>query len=298
MARILVATPILGDCLSVLGVHELVAGVPGSDADAEVLICDPTQVVDLAAIQRMPALRLIAVAGTGSDAIDHDAAGSRGIATTTAGNVLAETTADIAFGLIIAASRLMHDAEALLRSGSWGGWQFVEHLGQDVHGATLGLVGFGAIGRAVARRAEGFQMTILHHTRHPTGHDGWIEDLDELLKRSDVVSLHVPLHSETLHLLDRRRIAMLKRTAVLINTSRGAVVDEQALADALLAGELFAAGLDVYEDEPYVSAQLLRAPRTVLLPHIGSATRKTREAMLRSVAEKVAVFLEPSQTAS
>jgi lactate dehydrogenase-like 2-hydroxyacid dehydrogenase len=298
MARILVATASLSDCLDALGTHELVAGAPGSDADAEVLICDPTQVVDLAAIQRMPALRLIAVAGTGSDAIDHDAARSRDIITTTAGNVLAETTADIAFGLIISASRLMHDAEATLRSGSWRGWQFVENFGQDVHGATLGLVGFGAIGQAVARRAQGFQMTILHHTRHPTGHDGWIKDLDELLRESDVVSLHVPLHSETLHLLDRRRIGMLKPTAVLVNTSRGAVVDERALADALSAGQLFAAGLDVYESEPDVSARLLRAPRTVLLPHIGSATRKTREAMLRSAAEKVAVFLERREAAS
>jgi lactate dehydrogenase-like 2-hydroxyacid dehydrogenase len=288
----------LSNCLDALGVHELVAGAPGSDANAEVLICDPTQVVDLAAIQRMPALRLIAVAGTGSDAIDHDAARSRNIATTTAGNVLAETTADIAFGLIISASRLMHDAETTLRSGAWEGWQFVEPFGQDVHGATLGLIGFGAIGQAVARRAQGFQMTILHHTRHPTGRDGWIEDLDELLKKSDVVSLHVPLDSETSHLLDRRRIGLLKPTAVLINTSRGAVLDEQAVADALLAGALFAAGLDVYENEPRVSARLLRAPRTVLLPHIGSATRNTREAMLRSAAQKVAAFLEQPEALS
>lgn len=292
MAKVLVATPILSGCLDSLRDHELVEGSPGSDARAEALICDPTQTVNLATQARMPALRLIAVAGTGADAIDHHAAEARGITVVTAGDVLAETTADIAFGLIISASRLMHDAEHGLRAGTWRGWRFVEEFGQDVHGATLGLVGFGSIGRAVARRASGFRMNVLHHTRHPTGQAGWVENLDELLGQSDIVSVHVPLSSETRHLIDRRRMNLLKPSAVLVNTARGAIVDEEALVDALETGQLFAAGLDVYENEPEISPRLLRAPRTVLLPHIGSATLKTRQAMLRNVAEKVRDFLE------
>ncbi|MGA2322066.1 MAG: NAD(P)-dependent oxidoreductase [Solirubrobacteraceae bacterium] len=295
MARVLVATPILSGCFDSLNGHELVKGSPGSDADAEALICDPTQTVDLATQELMPSLRLIAVAGTGADAIDHHAAKARGITVVTAGHVLAETTADIAFGLIIAASRLMHDAEVALRAGRWQGWRFVEDFGQEVNGAMLGLVGFGSIAQAVARRASGFRMTVLHHTRHDTGQVGWVEDLDELLGQSDIVSVHVPLSSETRHLIDRRRMALLKPSAVLVNTARGAVVDEEALADALEAGELFAAGLDVYENEPKISPRLLSAPRTVLLPHIGSATLRTRQAMLRSVAEKVRDFFDERQ---
>ena len=240
----------------------------------------------------MPRLRLIAVAGAGADAIDHEAARRHEIAVVTAGAALAETTADIAFGLIISASRLMRDREVVLRAGNWGGWRFVQEFGRDVHGATLGLVGFGGIGRAVARRARGFEMQVLHHTRHPTHQPGWIADLDELLSRSDIVSVHVPLSKDTRHLIDSRRIALLKPSAVLVNTSRGAVVDEIALADALTAGSLFAAGLDVYEDEPNVSPQLLGAPHTVLLPHIGSATLKTRAAMLREAARQVEEFFE------
>jgi glyoxylate reductase len=291
MARVLVATPILTGCLDSLSDHELVEGSPGSDTLAEVLICDPTQTVDSAIQEAMPTLRLIAVAGTGADAIDHRTAKARGIAVVTAGDVLAETTADIAFGLMIAASRLMHDAEMAVRAGSWGGWSFVEEFGRDVHGATLGLVGFGSIGRAVARRASGFRMKIIHHTRHPTEEAGWVENLDEVLEESDIVSVHVPLSEETRHMIDRRRLALMRPSAVLVNTARGAIVDEEALADALFAGQLFAAGLDVYENEPKISPRLLSAPRTVLLPHIGSATLKTRRAMLYSVGEKARDFL-------
>ena len=274
MARILLATPVLEGCLEPLAGHTLIEGEPGADADADALICGPTQSVDATALARMPRLRVIAVAGAGSDAIDHDGAASRGIGVLTSGEALVETTADLAFGLIIAASRLMHDSEARLRAGAWQGWRFVEDFGRDVHGATLGLVGFGSIGQAVARRAGGFGMKVLHHTRRPTGVPGWVRDLDELLPASDVLSIHVPLHESTRGLIDRRRIGLLKPTAVLVNTARGAV------------------GLDVYENEPSVAPRLLGAPHTILLPHIGSATLRTREAMLRAAAEKVAGFLE------
>jgi glyoxylate reductase len=290
MARVLLATPILSGCFDSLSGHELVEGSPGSDEQAEALICDPTQQVDLAIQRRMPSLRLIAVAGAGADAIDDRAARARGITVVTAGAALTETTADIAFGLIISASRLMHDAEAVLRAGSWTGWSFVQEFGQDVHGSTLGLVGFGRIGQAVAMRGRGFGMQILHHTRRPTRQPGWIADLDELLSRSDIVSVHVPLSTDTRHIIDRRRLALLKPSSVLVNTSRGAVIDEQAIAEALRAGRLFAAGLDVYADEPNISPELLAAPRTVLLPHIGSSTLRTRCAMLREAARRVEEF--------
>ena len=275
----------LAGCLDALDGHVLVAGEPGADAEAQALICGPMQPVDAAAIERMAKLRVISVAGAGSDAVDHAAAAARGIPVLTAGAALVETTADLAFALILSASRLLSDAEARLRAGEWEGWRFEEReFGRDVHGATLGLVGFGAIGRAVARRAGGFDMRVIHHTRHDTGAAGWTGDLDALLADSDVVSLHVPLTDSTRRLIDARRLALMKRTAVLVNTARGAVVDEGALADALTARRLFAAGLDVYEGEPSICAALLAAPRTVLLPHVGSATRGTREAMLRLAA--------------
>lgn len=291
MARVLISTPMLDGCLDSLSGHELVAGAPGSDREAVGLICAPTQPVDAEALNAMGELRVIAVAGAGSDAIDTEAAAARGIEVLTAGEALVETTADLAFGLIIAAARLMHDTETTLREGRWEGWRFDQTFGIDVHGATLGLVGFGAIGRAVARRAAGFSMQVLHHTRHRTGENGWRKDLDELLAVSDIVSVHVPLSESTRGLIDRRRIGLMKDTAVFVNTARGAVVDEAALAAALEDGRLLAAGLDVYVGEPEVSARLLAAPRTVLLPHVGSATEKTRRAMLQLAAEKAASFL-------
>jgi glyoxylate reductase len=160
-----------------------------------------------------------------------------------------------------------------------------------VHGATLGIVGFGRIGRAVARRAAAFGMRVLHHARRPTQAPGFVADLDELLAASDIVSLHAPGGAETHHLIDARRLALMKPTAVLVNTARGTVVDEAALADALHAGRLFAAGLDVYEREPVVEPRLLDAPRTVLLPHIGSASQATRTRMATMATGAVAAVL-------
>jgi glyoxylate reductase len=160
-----------------------------------------------------------------------------------------------------------------------------------VHGATLGIVGFGRIGRAVARRAAGFGIEVLHHTRTDTGISGWVEDLDDLLRRSDIVSLHVPLHDGTRGLIDARRLALMKRSAVLVNTARGPVVDEEALAIALEEGTIFAAGIDVYEREPQVHPRLLAAPHAVLLPHIGSATEATRRHMAQLASEGAATVL-------
>ena len=236
-------------------------------------------------------LRVVANVAVGYDNIDVVAAARLGIAVCNTPGVLDETTADLAFLLILASARLASTAERDLRAGAWPGWGITQYLGEDVHGAVLGLVGYGRIGRAVARRAEGFGMDVLHHCRTDTGLPGYVGSLDELLARSDAVSLHVPLTESTRHLVGARELAGMKRTAVLVNTARGPVVDEEALAAALESGALFAAGLDVYEGEPAVSPRLLAAPRTVLLPHIGSATRVTRTRMATMACEAVCAVL-------
>ena len=177
------------------------------------------------------------------------------------------------------------------RNGRWTGFHINDFLGVDVHGAALGIVGYGRIGQAVARRAAGFGMEVLHHSRHDTGVTGWVADLDDLLPRVDFVSLHVPLHEETRGLVDARRLALMKRSAVLVNTARGPVVDEEALAVALEDGSIFAAGIDVYEREPEVHPRLLAAPHAVLLPHIGSATEATRRRMAQLASEGAVAVL-------
>ena len=197
-------------------------------------------------------LRVVANVAVGYDNIDVRTARENGVVVCNTPGVLDETTADLAFTLILAASRLVHEAEADLRSARWEGWGITQYLGRDVHGATLGIVGYGRIGRAVARRATGFSMRVLHHARGDTGEPGYLADLDELLATADIVSLHVPGGEPTHHLLDARRLALMKPTAVLVNTARGSVVDEAALADALHEGRLFAAGLDVLDRKSVV----------------------------------------------
>ena len=226
-------------------------------------------------------LRVVANVAVGFDNIDVAAATAAGVVVCNTPGILDETTADLAFLLILAGSRRSSEAEAVLRAGRWTGFHMDEFLGRDVYGATLGLVGYGRIGRAVARRAGGFGMEVIHHTRTPTGEAGWVGDLTELLGRADVVSLHVPLTPATHHLVGRAELAAMKPTAVLVNTARGPVVDEEALAEALEQGVIYAAGIDVFEAEPAVPPRLLAAPGTVLLPHIGSATVATRTAMSR-----------------
>jgi glyoxylate reductase len=262
--------------------EELIAAAPNVDG----IVCLLTDEIGAQVMAAgAPRLRVVANVAVGYDNIDLAAATAHGIAVCNTPGVLDETTADLAFLLILAAARLSSDAEADLRGGRWTGFGFEDHLGTDVHGAMLAVVGYGRIGRAVARRAAGFDMTVIHHTRHDTGVDGWVSDLDDLLTAADIVSLHVPLTPETHHLIDARRLALMKRSGVLVNTARGAVVDEEAVAVALEDGTIFAAGLDVYEHEPNVLPRLVRAPRVVLLPHIGSATRATRVAMARLASE-------------
>ncbi len=256
-----------------------------------VLLTDRVDADVLVAGARGGRLRVVANVAVGYDNIDVAAARAHGITITNTPGVLTETTADLAFMLILAASRLCSTAEADLRGGRWESWSILGYLGRDVSGATLGIVGHGRIGRAVARRAEGFGMNVLHHARQPTGEPGYVADLDVLLEQSDVVSLHIPLGPETRHLIDADRLRRMKPTAVLVNTARGQVVDEEALAVALEEGRLFAAGLDVYEHEPVVHPRLLAAPRTVLLPHIGSASVETRTLMARMACANVVAVL-------
>jgi glyoxylate reductase len=232
-------------------------------------------------------LKVVANAAVGYDNVDVAAAHRLGIAVCNTPGVLDHTTADLAFLLILAARRQSSTAEADLRAGTWTGWSYLDHLAHDVHGSLLGLVGYGRIGREVARRAEGFGMEVLHYARHDTGFPGYMSDLGELLEMVDVVSLHVPLTEATRQLIGRDELARMKPTAVLVNTARGPVVDEEALADALEAGTIFGAGLDVYDGEPVVNPRLLAAPGTVLLPHIGSATVRTRTRMARLACEGV-----------
>jgi glyoxylate reductase len=258
----------------------------------DAIVCLLTDHIDDAVLAAgSPRLKVVAAVAVGYDNIDLDAAAAHGITVTNTPGVLDDTTADLAFLLILAAARRIWDAESDLRAGRWPGWDIDQYLGRDVHGAVLGVVGFGRIGQAVARRATGFGMEVLHHTRRDTGIVGWRGDLDRLLAESDIVTLHVPLTDETRHLIDARRLALMKPDAVLVNTSRGPVVDEEALAVALEEGAIFAAGLDVYEREPKVHPRLLVAPRTVLLPHIGSASLATRTRMARVAAENVVAVL-------
>jgi glyoxylate reductase len=241
-------------------------------------------------------LRVIANMAVGYDNIDLDAAGERDVVVTNTPEVLNETTADTAFMLLLAAARRLGEAERLLRSGGWDAWGPMQLTGPDVWGKKLGVVGFGRIGQAVARRARGFDMEVLYHDQYrnesaekETG-VRYVE-LDELLRTCDIISVHTPLTDETHHLIGATELGRMKPEAVLINTSRGPVVDEAALADALAEGRIFAAGLDVYEKEPEVHPKLLELENAVLAPHIGSASFETRDRMAVLAAENIVAVL-------
>jgi glyoxylate reductase len=301
VARVLVTRPLTEggtDPLLEAG-HEIVLRQDGAALSAEELVgfaaecdgivCHLTDRIDSAVLESGQGgrLRVVANAAVGYDNIDVASATAMGITVCNTPGVLDDTTADLAFLLILTATRLASDAERDLREGRWTGWGFGTHLARDVYGATLGLVGYGRIARAVAQRAKGFDMEIIHTTRHDTGVPGFVLTLDELLERSDIVSLHVPLSASTRHLIGAAELDRMKPTAVLINTARGPVVDEDALVDALESGSIYAAGLDVYDGEPKVNPRILAAPRTTLLPHIGSATIATRTRMARLACQGV-----------
>jgi glyoxylate reductase len=232
-----------------------------------------------------PGLRIVSNVAVGFDNIDIPAATRHGVLATHTPGVLTDTTADFAFTLLMAAARRVGEGERMIRDGRFQGWEIDMLLGQDVWGATLGLVGVGRIGGAVARRARGFGMRVLYTDTVPLPADVERElaaervDLPTLLGAADFVSLHVPLMPETRHLIGATELALMKPTAVLINTSRGPVVDEAALAEALREGQIFAAGLDVFEREPEVHPGLLNLDNVVLAPHIASGSVRTRHEM-------------------
>ncbi len=297
MARVLITSPVPEGGIDplVASGHQLVApdgaapDLVALASDVDAVLCMLTDRIDGDLLRAGAAgrLRVVSVAAVGYDNVDVAEADRLGIVVCNTPGVLDETTADLAFLLILSAGRLASDAERDLRAGRWGGWGITDHLGRDVHGSCLGLVGYGRIARAVARRAEGFGMEVLHHTRTHTGLPGYVATLADLLARSDTVSLHVPLTPSTRHLIGADELGLMKPTAVLVNTARGAVVDETALARALEKGEIFAAGLDVYSQEPTIDPDLLAAPRTVLLPHIGSASTQTRTAMAQMASQAI-----------
>ena len=242
-------------------------------------------------------LKVIANMAVGYDNVDLEAARERGIVVTNTPEVLTETTADTAFLLLLAAARRLGEAERLLRSGGWDAWGPMQLLGPDVWGKKLGLVGLGRIGQAVARRSSGFQMEILYYDQYRNEE---VEKqlgarylaLDDLLRESDFVSIHTPLTPETRHLISERELGLMQSNAVLVNASRGPVVDEAALADALADKRIFAAGLDVYEEEPEVHPKLLELENVVLAPHIGSASIETRDRMASLAAENLRAVLD------
>jgi glyoxylate reductase len=241
-------------------------------------------------------LRVIANMAVGYDNVDVRAAGERNIVVINTPGVLDETTADVAFMLLLAAARRLGEGERLLRAGRWEWWGPKQLMGRDVWGKTLGIVGFGRIGQSVARRAQGFGMEILYYNRSRKEEaerefGASYLGLDELLETADFVSIHTPLTDETKHLIGAVELEKMKPEAVLVNTSRGPVVDEAALAEALADGRIFAAGLDVYEEEPEVHPKLLELENVVLAPHIGSASVETRDKMAALAAENLAAVL-------
>ncbi|MCX7895649.1 MAG: D-glycerate dehydrogenase [Thermoanaerobaculum sp.] len=306
MARVAVTSPLPGTALDQLAtLHQVTVrqGPPLSGealatfvGNAEALICLLADRVDAVVFERAKQLRVVAVYAVGVNNVDLPAAYGAGVWVTNTPDVLTDATADLTMALLLAVTRRVVEGDRFLREGRFTGWSPDLLLGTGLQGKHLGIVGFGRIGQAVARRALAFGMKVMYHSRRPHPEAGlpeaiWVSDLDALLGQVDVVSLHCPLTPQTRHLLNRRRLFQLRKGAFLINAARGEVVEEGALVEALTSGHLAGAGLDVYEHEPQVHPGLVNLPNVVLLPHLGSATRETREAMARLVVENVRAVL-------
>lgn len=317
MARIIVTAPQMPDALELLSDHDLVGGdhfmtreeLEGAIVDADAVLSSLSDPLDAAMLARAPRLKVIGQCAAGFNNIDLDAATKQGIVVTTTPGVLHEATADLAFGLMLMATRRLGEAERLVRAGTPWRYDHTFMLGAGLQGATLGVIGLGQIGEAMARRGAAFGMDVVYTARHD--HDTSAVDatnphtaptrrveLDELLRVSDVVSLHCPLTPETTHVIDSAALKKMKPTAFVVNTARGACIDEQALVEALRAGEIAGAGLDVYEHEPSITPGLTELENVVLLPHIGSATRQTRGVMSALAARNILAVLDgrPAET--
>jgi glyoxylate reductase len=273
---------------------ELLARLKGCQG----LICAISEAIDEELLSACPELRVVSNVAVGFNNVDLAAATRQGVVVTNTPDVLTETTADFAWALLMATSRRVVEADRFVREGRWKQWEITMLLGGDVHGRTLGVVGFGRIGRAVARRALGFDMRVLYQDAVAADPDAERElratrvDLDTLLREADFVSLHTPLTPETRHLINADTLRAMKRTAYLVNAARGPIVDEAALARALAEGRIAGAGLDVFEDEPRVHPDLLTLPNVVVAPHIASASHGTRIAMGRLAVENCLAVLE------
>ncbi|TAM50852.1 MAG: D-glycerate dehydrogenase [Acidobacteria bacterium] len=306
MAEIAVTAPLPGDALArldgghqvrvrasgpALGGRDMVEFVGAADA----LICLLADRVAAEVFALCPRLKVVANYAVGVNNVDLEAARTSGVWVTNTPDVLTDATADLAWALILAVARRVGEGDGLVRSGGFTGWKPDLLLGTSLQGKTLGIVGMGRIGAAVARRAVGFGMRIAYHGRAPRAVAGveaeFVPDLDALLARADVLSLHCPLTPQTRRLIDERRLRLLPRGAIVVNTSRGEVVDEEALVRVLESGVLGGAGLDVYEREPEVHHGLLGRMDVVLLPHLGSGTREARAVMAELVVDNVLAVL-------
>jgi glyoxylate reductase len=308
MPRIFVSAPLPGDDVARLAEpFEVVVGATGEGvygeafasgaATFDALLTLLTDRVDAGLLARAPNVRVVANVAVGVDNIDLDACRARGVVVTNTPGVLTEATADLAFGLLLAAARRIVEGDRMIRSGSFVGWAPTLLVGKRLHGASLGIVGMGRIGQAVARRARGFGMPVAYAQPRRLAPEieralgaTWL-GLDELFASSELVSLHCPLTPETRGLVTAARLGSMRRGSVLVNTARGACVDEGALADALERGPLAAAGLDVFEHEPLVHPRLHALPNVVLTPHIGSADGVTRRAMTAMAVENALAVL-------
>jgi glyoxylate reductase len=274
--------------------EELLRRSPGHDY----IFCLLTDTIDerflTACANAQPSLRLLANMAVGFNNIDVASATRLGIAVSNTPGVLTDTSADLAFGLLMAVARRIPESERFLRAGRYSGWGPLLFCGAEVHHATLGLLGMGRIGKAVARRASGFDMRVLYHNRQrlsPTEEAEYratYVSLDDLLREADFVSIHAPYNQETHHLIGARELELMKTSAMLINTARGPIVDEKALVRALQTGTIAGAGLDVFEHEPAVEPELLTMENVVLLPHIGSASLQTRALMATMASQNIA----------
>lgn len=268
-------------------------------ASADGLITLLTDTVDAALFDACPKLRIVANCAVGFDNVDVAEATRRGVVVSNTPGVLTDATADFAFALLLAAARRLVEGDRLVRSGTWSGWKPTELLGASVAQTTLGIIGLGRIGRAVARRARGFDMRVVHTGGRDSDGLGAVEvELDQLLAESDFVSIHCPLTPDTRHLIDETALAAMKPTAVLVNTARGPIVDEAALVTALERGEIAAAGLDVFEQEPRVHPGLRASDRVILAPHAGSATTNTRRLMATMCTDAIKAVLSGERPAN
>ena len=269
-------------------------------AEAEVLVPTVTDRIDEDILSAAgPNLKLIASFGTGVDHIDLRAAREKRLTVTNTPGVLTDDTADMTMALILAVSRRLVEGERLIRDGEWQGWSPTFMLGHRLKGKRLGIVGMGRIGRALARRARGFGLSIHYHNRRRVREEveqeleaTYWDSLDQMLARTDIVSVNCPRTPATYHLLNARRLKLMKRDGIIVNTSRGEVIDEKAMADLLRQGEIAGAGLDVFENEPAVNPRLLKLPNVVLMPHMGSATIEGRIDMGEKVIINIRAFAD------